>query len=186
MSLAAWAAEHAEGLLGGLGPRWEHTRVVAARAEEVAGRLGSPEGDLMVAAAYLHDVGYAPELATTGFHPLDGARHLRQGGWERLACLVAYHGGASEEAQLRGLGSELAEFTAEDSPVAVVLDYCDLTIGPDGHAMTTKQRLSDVEARYGRDHIVSMALRQAWPRLEKRLAEVTGCLEKRKAAGQPR
>ncbi len=31
----------------------------------------------LVAAAYLHDIGYAPELAITGFHPLDGARHLR-------------------------------------------------------------------------------------------------------------
>jgi hypothetical protein len=140
----------------------------------------------MVAAAYLHDVGYAPELATTGFHPLDGARHLRQGGSERLACLVAYHGGAAEEAQLRGLADELAEFTAEDSLVAAVLDYCDLTIGPDGHTMTADQRRSDVEARYGQDHMVSVALRQAWPRLEKRLAEVTDCLEKTKAAGQPR
>jgi hypothetical protein len=29
---------------------------------------------MLVAAAILHDVGYAPDLATTGFHPLDAAR----------------------------------------------------------------------------------------------------------------
>jgi hypothetical protein len=32
-----------------------------------------------VAAAWLHDIGYAPAIAEsgTGFHPLDGARYLR-------------------------------------------------------------------------------------------------------------
>jgi hypothetical protein len=29
--------------------------------------------------AGLHDIGYSPELADMGFHPLDGARYLRDG-----------------------------------------------------------------------------------------------------------
>ena len=32
--------------------------------------------ELLVAAAVLHDVGYAPTVALTGFHPLDDARYL--------------------------------------------------------------------------------------------------------------
>ena len=31
----------------------------------------------MTAAAWLHDIGYAPAVDDTGFHPLDGARYLR-------------------------------------------------------------------------------------------------------------
>jgi HD superfamily phosphodiesterase len=43
---------------------------------------------VLVAACYLHDIGYALALARGGFHPLDGARFLRALGRERLACLV--------------------------------------------------------------------------------------------------
>jgi HD superfamily phosphodiesterase len=50
-----------------------------------------------MAAAYLHDIGYVPTLARTRFHPLDGARHLRELGEERLVGLVAYHSGAEAE-----------------------------------------------------------------------------------------
>ncbi len=32
--------------------------------------------EALVAAAWLHDIGYAPEVTDTGFHPLDGARYL--------------------------------------------------------------------------------------------------------------
>lgn len=38
--------------------------------------MSENDRDLLVAAAWLHDIGYAPELRDTGFHPLDGARHL--------------------------------------------------------------------------------------------------------------
>jgi hypothetical protein len=44
----------------------------------------------MVMAAWLHDIGYAPELAVTGFHPLDGARFLRRAGADgQVVSLVA-------------------------------------------------------------------------------------------------
>jgi hypothetical protein len=51
--------------------RWRHVQSVAVRAGRVAKALSLP--DDLVAAAWLHDIGYAPELAQTGFHPLDGA-----------------------------------------------------------------------------------------------------------------
>ncbi|GHE88447.1 hypothetical protein GCM10018772_10160 [Streptomyces fumanus] len=65
---------------------------MAKRATEIRQVLGKNAG-LLVVAAPLHDVGYAPALAATGFHPLDGARFFRdeRGADERLARLVANH-----------------------------------------------------------------------------------------------
>lgn len=89
----AWATAVAEAELSSPLPRrWAHTQGVAERAKEVRQVLGVNAG-LLIAAAALHDVGYAPRLAATGFHPLDGARFLRDehGAEERLVRLVANH-----------------------------------------------------------------------------------------------
>ena len=53
-----------------------HVQGVAARARGLAPVLGA-DADLLEAAAWLHDIGYAPGLAATGLHQLDGARYLR-------------------------------------------------------------------------------------------------------------
>ena len=63
----------------------------------------------LVSAAWLHDVGYASPLVETGFHPIDGARHLRRlAADECLVNLVALHSCASVEASLRALDDVLA------------------------------------------------------------------------------
>lgn len=84
--------------------RWAHSQGVAKRAVELAAVLGS-NAELMLSAAVLHDVGYAPRLALTGFHPLDGARFLRDvhGADRRLVRLVANHSLALLKAEERGL-----------------------------------------------------------------------------------
>jgi putative nucleotidyltransferase with HDIG domain len=91
MDLEAWAAETAERLIGSLGDRWLHVQAVAREARRVATVLPGEDGDVLVAAALLHDVGYAPSLSRLGFHSVDGARFLRTHGQERLARLVAHH-----------------------------------------------------------------------------------------------
>jgi hypothetical protein len=54
---------------------------------------------LLIVSAWLHDIGYAPELAEVNFHPLDGARFLcTQRQDERLCGLVAFHSSALAEA----------------------------------------------------------------------------------------
>jgi hypothetical protein len=116
------------------------------------------EQNVLVAAAYLHDLGYAPALVVTGCHALDGARHLRDLGNERLAGLVAYHSGARFEAELRGLADELAEFADEDSALTRLLTYCDMTTGPRGESFTLDERLAEVERRYGPEHVVTRSL----------------------------
>jgi HD domain len=61
--------------------------------------------DCLVAAAWLHDIGYAPSVRVTGFHPVDGAFFARREGFDELVVsLVAFHSGAPAEAQERGIG----------------------------------------------------------------------------------
>ncbi len=143
-----------------------HVQAVAEQAMLVAPALGD-EGDLLVDAAWLHDVGYGPAVVDTGFHPLDGARLIRRlGGDERLAGLVAHHSGAAVEADLRGLADDLhAEFSRERSVVADALWYADLTTGPDGRPLTVHERLAEIELRYGPGHVVTKSVRLSRPEL---------------------
>src|SRR5215469_17191912 len=99
------AAELARTMLAEASPRrWRHVRSVARRARWVAKELSL--SDDLVAAAWLHDIGYAPELAETGFHPLDGARYLRRRAVDSpIVSLVAHHSCAYIEADVRGLGA---------------------------------------------------------------------------------
>jgi hypothetical protein len=161
MDLVRWAAREAERRLSPLGPRWAHTQGVVARARALAVTVAPADRDLLIAAAYLHDVGYDPALQATGFHAVDGALWIRSHGHERLAGLVAHHSGARFEAEARGVIDALAEFQTERSAVADLLTYCDLTTGIDGEEITPAARLADVEQRHGADSDVSRGLHAA-------------------------
>ncbi len=109
-TLASWEQQLARVLLQEPVPRrWAHVRGVAARARGLAPVLG-PDADLPEAAAWLHDIGYAPDLAVTGLHQLDRARYLRdaQHADAMLCRLVAYHSCAIIEAGERGLADVLS------------------------------------------------------------------------------
>src|SRR6266568_6570697 len=157
MTQAEWAEATARQLLARQLPRrWAHTQGVAATAQTLAPVLGR-DGDLVTAAAWLHDIGYAPAVAETGFHPLDGARHLRDAeGASRMLCrLVAHHSCAINEAAERGLACDLtAEFRPSRRDLADALTYCDMTTSPDGRRLLVGQRLAEIRARYGPDHLV--------------------------------
>jgi putative nucleotidyltransferase with HDIG domain len=145
--------------------RWRHVQSVARQAHRVADRLSLSQD--VVVAAWLHDIGYAPELVDTGFHPLDGARYLRRIGVpDRIVRLVAYHSNAIYEARVRGLEQELlAEFEPEESVTYDALVFCDLTTGPDGKTMSFEDRVCEVYERYS-DGDISRALRMAEPTLK--------------------
>jgi hypothetical protein len=172
-----WAAELAEGLLKPLGSRWRHTLGVVERARRVTGLLDQHDARVLVAAAYLHDIGYAPAIRDTMFHPLDGARFLRDHGCERLAKLVAHHTGARVEAEELGLEAELAEFPEERSLVAKLLSYCDLTTSPDGHYVEASARLEEIILRYG-DAPPARAARRSAPVLLAYVREVESVLSR--------
>jgi hypothetical protein len=166
MALEQWAKSQAEDLIAPLGDRWLHVQAVAGEARRVGLVLADEDRDVLVAAAYLHDIGYAPSLNLLGFHPVDGARFLRDHGRERLACLVAHHSGARFEAEERGLLDELAAFQVEDGPVLDALTFADMTIGPAGEAMTLQERIGDILRRYPPADPVHRAIRRAHPLLQ--------------------
>lgn len=158
-NIATWARDLAEAHMSGtLGRRWQHVQAVAAKAESLGPAAGL-EHELLVATAWLHDIGYAPELVRTGFHPIDGAWFLRSAGVDgRLCALVANHSGAAVEAELRGLSAKMAEFPDEPTLVRDALWCCDMTTGPSGEPMTFDERLAEIRVRYGEEHTVPRAI----------------------------
>lgn len=147
--------------------RWAHVEAVAGKASDISRILGDEDGKVLVASAWLHDVGYAPGIARTGLHALDGARWLSEHGWpKRIAALVAYHSCALFEAEERGLAHWLtAEFAQEQSPTADALWFADMTTGPDGRDLGVSDRLAEVRQRYGPDHLVTRFWARAEPSL---------------------
>lgn len=114
MDIADWAEETARTILETPLPRrWAHTQGVAAQARSLAPILGHDTG-LLIAAAFLHDIGDTPDLIDSGI-PLDGARYLSDTtqASDMLCRLVAHHSCALIEAAERGLADQLSrEFKA--------------------------------------------------------------------------
>jgi hypothetical protein len=138
---------------------------VARRARNLAPILGD-RADLLEAAAWLHDIGYSPAIDVTGFHPLDGARYLRDAlrADEEICRLVAHHSCAILEAEQRGLATELAdEFPMADASLRDALTYCDITTSPDGLPVTVAGRIAEIRQRYGPGHLVTEFIGRAEP-----------------------
>jgi hypothetical protein len=147
--------------------RWSHVQAVAAKAHRVRTAVREEDRDVLVAAAWLHDVGYSPDLVDTGFHSLDGGRWLRREHFDaRIAALVAHHSCAWLEAEERGLDVALAEeFPREEGAVADALCFSDMTTGPDGQDFEVLERLAEIRSRYGPDHLVTRFIVRAEPEM---------------------
>lgn len=140
-----------------------HVQSAGALAADIGTAVVGEQFETLIAATLLHDIGYAPELATTGFHPLDGARFVREHGHVEVASLVAHHTGARHEARLRGLDEFLAEYPFEDSRLHRAVTYCDLVTGPDGQRTTVAERVAEIVRRYGKGHVVSRSAALSLP-----------------------
>lgn len=167
MELTTWAGSvAARELRKPLPRRWNHVRGVRERVRQVMKLLSADDADLLAAAAFLHDIGYASELALTGLHALDGARYLREiEAPERLCALVAHHSAAYQEAELRGLTEELADWIDERTPLRDALWWADMTTSPSGEIVTFEERAAEIQQRYGPDDVVSTFIRMAQPEL---------------------
>ncbi|WP_232838707.1 HD domain-containing protein [Streptomyces geranii] len=180
--LTEWAYPLAESLLSEPLPRrWKHSLGVAERARTIAAVVGE-DAELLEAAAVLHDIGYAPDLAKTGFHPLDGARYLRDiaRADERVVNLVAHHSCAWMEAEARGLREELeGEFAREPAGLNDALCYCDMNTTPDGTPTNPVDRINEITGRYGPDSLIGTFIRRAEPEI---LATTSRVLERVAAA----
>ncbi|MBW3642694.1 MAG: HD domain-containing protein [Actinobacteria bacterium] len=156
---ASWAAETADRLLGSTSARYAHTCRVARQAASVRHLLTEPWRSALVEAAWLHDVGYSPQLVETGFHPLDGARWLQARGRSSEVCsLVAWHTRARTEARFRGLEDALiAEFVPPPPAAQAAMAWADLTSSPTGERWSPESRISDILRRYGPESVVHRA-----------------------------
>ena len=132
-----------------LAERWQHSRAVAARAVRLAVTVPPTDRAVLVAAAWLHDMG-ARRHPGHQLHPLDGGLHLRAVGWdERIVGLVAHHSGARFVSERRGLGLLTRQFEFEDDAVSDALTYADQTVGPWGRPMVVHDRIDEAINRHG-------------------------------------
>lgn len=157
-----WSVGTAKGLanqwVSPMGVRWRHLSSVGRLAEclDAHRRNLSPP---VIQAAWVHDVGYAPELVETGLHALDGARALQRfGAPEGVVALVAHHTGAAFEAEERGLRDALEELPSPDAFDLDALTLLDLVVGPSGELTTPKRRIDEILSRYGTDDPVHRAV----------------------------
>jgi len=173
-----WARDLAQQLLADPLPRrWSHVQGVGRRAESIA-RVVGDDGELLICAAWLHDIGYSPDLVASGLHALDGARYLRDvaRAEDRLCRLVAYHSCAYIEAMNRGLTKELAELPPVDSFIADALTYCDMTTTPDGELTDVDSRLAEIAGRYDDGDVVAESIKMAGSEIKTSTEKVTAAL----------
>ena len=128
--------------------------------------LGSGSWNLMPA-AWLHDIGYAPDLLHTGMHAIDGALFLdRAGAPPEIVSLVAFHTGAEFEAEERGLVDALIQFDRPAQDDLDLLILADLLSGSAGERVILPERFDGIFARYEPQHPVHRAVTRSRPYLE--------------------
>jgi hypothetical protein len=156
----ATAQDLARELLARLPDRLAHTEGVARKAEEVGSVFEPDEAADLVAAAWLHDIGYAPWLTGIRMHALDGGWFLQERHFpERVSQLVAHHSGARFEARERGLLDRLEySFPAPDPALLDALTYADMTTSPRGLPVSFDERIAEIIRRYPPDDPVHRAI----------------------------
>ena len=164
--------------LASTGTRLAHSRRVAARVQEALPLVEPEWRAALGAAAWLHDVGYSRIASAIGFHPLDGARWLRQDGWsDQVTRLVAWHTHSEKEAELRGLAPYDDEFPRPPEFVMAVLTWADLTSTPGGFECEPEDRLERILNTYPVGSVVHEATRASRTLLMKDVALVRVALE---------
>lgn len=145
--------------------RRTHSLGVGRKVESEARRVPPSLRAELVAAAVLHDIGYA--YPDTGLHALDGARFLAAERFSPVVCnLVAHHSASTYEADERGV--DLAAYQAfrvvQDLGEAhAVLWWADMTTGPQGQDVTVEDRLEEICSRYGPRDAVTRFIERARP-----------------------
>ncbi|NDL60185.1 HD domain-containing protein [Phytoactinopolyspora mesophila] len=157
-----WSVPACAGLarefMSAMGRRWAHVQGVGTTAQELASTTPRvPE--LVVAAAWLHDIGYSPRVRSSGFHPIDGAEFLAvRDAPSELVSLVAYHSGAEFEAEERGLSDALASYDRPNQMNLDLLTFFDMAVSPAGERILVQDRIDGILQRYEPDHPVHRAV----------------------------
>lgn len=130
--------------------RIAHIERVVENARIVEARI--PFQGRLLAAAMYHDIGYAPEFAKTGFHPVDSAILAFADEVDPAVVeAVLHHTGAFGEA--RRCRPDLM-FHFADSCLMMktrlnrALTFCDLRAGVNGEKVSMTERLNDIAHRH--------------------------------------
>lgn len=168
--------------------RLAHVHSAARIAEFTADALGIDDPESVIAAAWLHDIGYVAPLARTGFHPLDGALHLAASGWpDRVVLLVAHHSHASVHAPYYGVENQMEVLDRPSIETEDILTFADLASGITGMGSTPQQRVAEMRLRHGDVSQVPARVREERYRLLlDAAARVTAALNGHSARGTPR
>jgi putative nucleotidyltransferase with HDIG domain len=127
--------------------RYHHMRGAARFAGEAARLVAPEDADLVTAAVWLHDIGYA--VPHHGFHSVDGAEYLLRAGWPpRLAALVAHHSFAAVVAPAAGMTEALARFPNEGGLLADLVVYGDMAVDADGRPVSLEERFTGIRERH--------------------------------------
>jgi HD superfamily phosphodiesterase len=137
-------------------------------------RILGQDAELVAAAAWLHDIGYAPTVASTGLHSLDGARYLRDelAAPDLLCRLVAHHTCAAIEAEERGISAISEEFAMPPAELLDALTFCDMTASVDGAPTDVEARLAEILTRYPEDHVVHRSITRSAPLLKQAVGNI--------------
>lgn len=127
--------------------RLQHSLTVARKMKafiEQNRQIYSCSPEDMFYLGMLHDIGYE-FVEKQDEHEIKGGEILRKQGY-KFWQEVFYHGNPDSEYK---------------SPELDLLNYCDMTTGPNGENMTVEERINDIIQRYGENshtHLKSLRL----------------------------
>ena len=153
------AAQCASILLSG--DRYNHTLRVVDRARHLAelNQLTDTDRDLLLQAAYLHDVGYSEVIKFCDYHPVDGFTYLRANSWSKDVQLLTLHHTFSNTLAEMSRTDLTSEYRLNPLPYHLthlfnLLTTADMTSDGKGNIVTIAERVKDVGERHGTDSIV--------------------------------
>lgn len=147
-SIIVAARSLAASLLRDQPQRFRHVEGAARAAAHVTARVPDLPRGPVIAAAWLHDIGYATELRVTGFHPVDGALFLAEGGWDdAVVRLVAHHSHARVLAPYFDAEATLSRFPLVSGLPSDVVAFADLVSGVNGSGVTVADRIAELRSR---------------------------------------
>lgn len=147
-------------------PRLAHIRQVVALAHRLEHRKSF--GGRLIAAAVYHDIGYAPDLAATGFHPVDGAVLAKTHGLDAgTVDAVLHHSGARSLAVMTRpdlLCHYGARCRMMETELSRALTFCDNRSGPLGEPLSLDARAADIRRRHAAAPAILAVLETSMPR----------------------
>lgn len=115
--------------------------------------LSKQDAELLLTAAYLHDIGHSEDINVTGFYQFDAYKHLLFSGWDLEVCsLVLHHSEAryyphQKDPEIQSAFKKALPKRLEE--VYKLLNLADMTSNSRGEHVSFKERFLDIKNNYG-------------------------------------